>query len=40
MEKEELLAIGKVILYFMEAKTMKRTTMPSQLLEKLQSYFD
>jgi acyl-CoA thioester hydrolase len=38
-EKEELLATGKVILYFMEAKTMKRTVMPEQLLQKLQSYF-
>ncbi len=38
-DKEELLAVGKIILYFMEAKTMKRTTMPAQLLEKLQSYF-
>ena len=39
-EKKELLVTGKVILYFMEAKTMKRTTMPSQLLEKLQPYFN
>lgn len=38
-EKKELLAIGKLILYFMEAKTMKRTTMPQPLLEKLQPYF-
>lgn len=38
-EKNELLAIGKIILYFMEAKTMKKTTMPGQLLAKLQSYF-
>ena len=38
-EKKELLAVGKIILYFMEAKTMKRTTMPAQLLEKLQPYF-
>lgn len=38
-EKEELLATGKVILYFMEAKTMKRTVMPEQLLHKLQRYF-
>ena len=37
---KELLAVGKVILYFMEAKTMKRTTMPTQLLEKLQPYFN
>jgi acyl-CoA thioester hydrolase len=39
-EKGELLASGKVILYFMEAKTMKRTIMPEQLLLKLQPYFD
>jgi acyl-CoA thioester hydrolase len=38
-EKEELLAVGKIILYFMEAKNMKRTSMPPLLLEKLQSYF-
>ncbi len=38
-EKKELLATGKIILYFMEAKTMKRTTMPEQLLQKLQPYF-
>jgi len=38
-EKDELLVVGKIILYFMEANGMKRTTMPAQLLEKLQSYF-
>jgi acyl-CoA thioester hydrolase len=38
-EKDELLAVGKIILYFMEAKSMKRTSMPAQLLEKLQPYF-
>jgi acyl-CoA thioester hydrolase len=38
-EQNELLAVGKIILYFMEAKGMKRTTMPDQLLEKLQTYF-
>ena len=38
-EKDELLVVGKIILYFMEAKTMKRTSMPPELLEKLQSYF-
>ena len=38
-EKNEQLAVGKIILYFMEANTMKRTTMPAQLLEKLQPYF-
>jgi acyl-CoA thioester hydrolase len=39
-EKEELLATGKIILYFMEAKTMKRTTIPNELLKKLQPYFN
>jgi len=38
-DRKELLATGKVILYFMEATTMKRTVMPERLLEKLQSYF-
>jgi acyl-CoA thioester hydrolase len=38
-EKKELLATGRIILYFMEATTMKRTTMPEQLMKKLQSYF-
>ena len=38
-EKDELLVTGKVILYFMEAKTMKRTTMPEQLLRKIKPYF-
>lgn len=39
-ENGDLLVNGKVILYFMEAKTMKRTTMPEQLLLKLQPYFN
>ncbi len=38
-EKKELLATGKIILYFMESKSMKRTTMPEQLMKKLQPYF-
>lgn len=38
-EKKELLASGKIILYFMEENGMKRTTMPAELLEKLQPYF-
>ena len=39
-ERNELLAIAKIILYFMEARTMKRTTMPKAWLDKLQPYFD
>jgi acyl-CoA thioester hydrolase len=38
-EKDELLAVARIILYFMEANGMKRTTMPAQLLEKVQPYF-
>jgi len=38
-EKDELLATGRIILYFLEAKTMKRTTMPEQLLSKLKPFF-
>jgi acyl-CoA thioester hydrolase len=38
-EKKELLAVGKIILYFMESATMKKTVMPVELLEKLQPYF-
>jgi acyl-CoA thioester hydrolase len=39
-EGKELLASCKIILNFMEVKTMKPATMPAQLLEKLQSYFN
>lgn len=39
-EQNELLAAAKIVLYFMEAKTMKRTTMPDALFQKLKSYFD
>ncbi|MES1197785.1 MAG: thioesterase family protein [Chitinophagaceae bacterium] len=39
-EKKELLATGKILLYFMEAKTMKRATLPIPLMEKLKSYFN
>jgi acyl-CoA thioester hydrolase len=38
-EHGELLAAGKIILYFMEAKSMKRTSMPDSLIKKLQPYF-
>jgi acyl-CoA thioester hydrolase len=38
-EQNELLAIGKIILYFMESKTMKKTLMPVQLMEKIQPFF-
>ncbi|MGQ0738795.1 MAG: acyl-CoA thioesterase [Bacteroidota bacterium] len=39
-EEDELLAVGKITLYFMEADGMKRANMPEQLLEKLQPYFN
>jgi acyl-CoA thioester hydrolase len=39
-EEKEMLATGKVILYFMESKTMKRTIMPEALLKKIKPYFD
>lgn len=38
-EQNELLAVGKIILYFMEAQSMKRTSMPGPLIEKLQPFF-
>lgn len=38
-ESDELLNTGDVTLFFMEAKTMKRTTMPEELREKLKKYF-
>lgn len=38
-EQKDLLAIGKIILYFMESKTMKKTLMPEQLMEKIQPFF-
>ena len=38
-EKNELLAVGKIILYFMESNGMKKTTMPDLLMKKLQPYF-
>jgi acyl-CoA thioester hydrolase len=38
-EREQLLTTGKVVLYFLEAKTMIKSTMPVALKEKLISYF-
>lgn len=38
-EKDKLLNIGDVILYFIDAKTMKRTTMPENMRERLVEYF-
>ncbi|MBS4042216.1 MAG: acyl-CoA thioesterase [Chitinophagaceae bacterium] len=38
-EKQELLTIGKVVLYFIDVKTKARTTMPKVMIEKLQPFF-
>ena len=38
-EQNELLVVGKIILYFMEAHGMKKTVMPPELMEKLTPYF-
>lgn len=38
-DKKELLATAKIILYFLESKTRKPTTMPEALSKKLKPYF-
>ena len=38
-EQNELLNVGDVTLYFMEAKTMKRSEIPPDLKEKLKKFF-
>ena len=38
-EEDKLLNAGNVILYFMEAITMKRAKMPDDLEKKLKGYF-
>lgn len=38
-EKKELLNIGDVTLYFLDAETKKRTDMPEKIKEKLVAYF-
>lgn len=38
-EAGELCSTGNVTLYMMEAATMKRTTMPAEMQEKLLPYF-
>lgn len=38
-EADELLNTSATTLYFLDAKTMKRTDMPPALLEKLKPYF-
>ncbi|HYC39041.1 MAG TPA: thioesterase family protein [Chitinophagaceae bacterium] len=38
-ESREQLASGRVVLYFMEAGSMKKASMPDALYKKLQPYF-
>jgi acyl-CoA thioester hydrolase len=38
-EKGKLLTVGRVVLYFLDAKTMARTVMPEQLKKHLEPYF-
>ena len=38
-EEDKLLNAGNVVLYFMEAGTMKRAKMPTELEDKLKGYF-
>ena len=38
-EKEELLCVARIILYFMEKVGMKRTAMPEALKKTLERYF-
>jgi acyl-CoA thioester hydrolase len=38
-EQDELVCTGSVTLYFMDAKTMHRSTMPEALHEKLKPYY-
>lgn len=39
-EKEKLLTIGRVVLYFMKADTMEKTVMPEELRNKIAGYFN
>ena len=38
-ESGRLLTTGRVVLYFMDAKTGRKTTMPPQMREKLADFF-
>lgn len=38
-ESGKLLTVGRVVLYFINAKTKEKTLMPSQLFNSLQPYF-
>ena len=39
-EKKELLNVGDVTLFFIEAKTMKRAVMPEQIKSKMGEFFN
>src|SRR5262245_14008237 len=39
-EKKELLCVGKIILYFLEKDSRKRTTMPEALKKTIERYFE
>ena len=38
-ENQKLLTLGRVVLYFVNAKTREKTKMPEALLKKLEPYF-
>lgn len=38
-EKDELLNVGVVTLYFMDAKTMQRVNIPDAIVEKMRSFY-
>jgi acyl-CoA thioester hydrolase len=39
-EKGKLLTVGRVLLYFIEAKNMEKTTLPESLRQALGKYFE
>jgi acyl-CoA thioester hydrolase len=39
-EEGKLLTVGKVLLYFLKAGTMQKTTMPEEMAKKLRPFFD
>ena len=38
-ENQKLLTVGRVVLYFINARTKEKTNMPPALLQKLEPYF-
>jgi len=39
-EQDKLLTVGRVVLYFVTAKGMEKTTMPPLLYDKLKTFFE